>query len=59
MWYSNRSPIFRPTPAGERERRHRDAIERYAAVLDRYCRSDPYNWFNFFDFWRERNESIA
>lgn len=28
------------------------AIERYAAVLDRYCRSDPYNWFNFFDFWR-------
>jgi predicted LPLAT superfamily acyltransferase len=27
------------------------AVERYAAVLDRYCRSDPYNWFNFFDFW--------
>jgi predicted LPLAT superfamily acyltransferase len=20
-------------------------------VLDRYCRSDPYNWFNFYDFW--------
>jgi len=30
------------------------AIERYAALLDRYCRSDPYNWFNFFDFWRAR-----
>ena len=30
----------------------RSAIERYAAVLERYCRSDPYNWFNFFDFWR-------
>jgi predicted LPLAT superfamily acyltransferase len=27
------------------------AVERYAAVLDKYCRSDPYNWFNFFDFW--------
>jgi len=27
------------------------AIERYAALLDQYCRSDPYNWFNFFDFW--------
>ena len=25
----------------------------YAALIDRYCRSDPYNWFNFFDFWRE------
>jgi predicted LPLAT superfamily acyltransferase len=29
-----------------------EAIDRYAAVLDRYCRSDPFNWFNFFDFWR-------
>jgi predicted LPLAT superfamily acyltransferase len=27
------------------------AIERYAALLEQYCRSDPYNWFNFFDFW--------
>jgi predicted LPLAT superfamily acyltransferase len=27
------------------------AIERYAAVLEHYCRTDPYNWFNFFDFW--------
>lgn len=30
----------------------RAAVERYAALLDRYCRSDPYNWFNFFDFWQ-------
>jgi len=30
----------------------RDAVERYAALLDRHCRRDPYNWFNFFDFWR-------
>jgi len=30
----------------------RSAVERYAELLDRYCRSDPYNWFNFFDFWR-------
>ena len=30
----------------------REAVERYAALLDKYCRSDPYNWFNFFDFWR-------
>jgi predicted LPLAT superfamily acyltransferase len=27
------------------------AIGRYAALLEQYCRSDPYNWFNFFDFW--------
>ena len=29
-----------------------EAITRYTALLDHYCRSAPYNWFNFFDFWR-------
>lgn len=43
---------FSTTPAGVRNVAVRSAIERYAAVLDRYCRSDPYNWFNFYDFWR-------
>ncbi len=28
------------------------AITRYAALLDRYCRMAPYNWFNFFEFWQ-------
>ena len=28
-----------------------EAIKRYAALVEKYCRSDPYNWFNFFDFW--------
>ena len=28
------------------------AITRYAALLDHYCRTAPYNWFNFFDFWQ-------
>jgi len=35
----------------------RAAVERYAALLDKYCRSDPYNWFNFFDFWQEPRHS--
>jgi predicted LPLAT superfamily acyltransferase len=43
-----------PPIAGEIER----AIERYAALLERYCRSDPYNWFNFFEFWPEPPESL-
>jgi predicted LPLAT superfamily acyltransferase len=30
----------------------RVAVERYAELLDLHCRRDPYNWFNFFDFWR-------
>jgi predicted LPLAT superfamily acyltransferase len=27
-------------------------ITRYAARLEHYCRLAPYNWFNFYDFWR-------
>ena len=27
-------------------------IARYAARLEHYCRRAPYNWFNFYDFWR-------
>jgi len=39
------------------EPRQRDAavqaaLERYAALLEKHVRRDPYNWFNFFDFWR-------
>lgn len=35
------------------------AVEQYAAMLEKYCRSAPYNWFNFFDFWQplQRAES--
>ena len=46
---------FSAIPAGARNVAVRSAIERYAAVLDQYCRSDPYNWFNFYDFWRTQD----
>ncbi|MBN8461203.1 MAG: acyl-CoA synthetase [Dechloromonas sp.] len=29
------------------------AQRRYAGRLAHYCRLAPYNWFNFFDFWRK------
>ena len=29
-----------------------DAATRYVARLEHYCRSAPYNWFNFYEFWR-------
>jgi predicted LPLAT superfamily acyltransferase len=47
---------FSRTAAGQREVEVHRAIERYAALLDRYCRSDPFNWFNFFDFWRGQSD---
>jgi len=49
--------VFRPLAdfsqpsRGGREAAVREAIERYVAILEEYCRSDPYNWFNFYDFW--------
>jgi predicted LPLAT superfamily acyltransferase len=39
------------------DRRHRDAAivaaqQQYVDRLAHFCRQAPYNWFNFFDFWR-------
>jgi predicted LPLAT superfamily acyltransferase len=28
-------------------------VRAYAARLEHYCRESPFNWFNFFDFWRD------
>jgi predicted LPLAT superfamily acyltransferase len=42
---------FTHTRSGEREAEVEEAIRRYAALLEKYCRLYPYNWFNFFDFW--------
>lgn len=42
---------FSETRSGEREAAVAAAIQRYVALLEKYCHSDPYNWFNFFDFW--------
>ena len=35
-----------------RDARVREAVERYAARLEHYCREAPYNFFNFYAFWR-------
>jgi predicted LPLAT superfamily acyltransferase len=44
---------FSTVGSSERAAAVADAIARYAALLEKYCHSDPYNWFNFFDFWRD------
>jgi predicted LPLAT superfamily acyltransferase len=28
------------------------AIQLYAEGIEKHCRNAPYNWFNFFDFWK-------
>jgi predicted LPLAT superfamily acyltransferase len=36
----------------DRDAAIRQAVVAYARVLERHCRAEPFNWFNFFDFWR-------
>jgi predicted LPLAT superfamily acyltransferase len=47
-------PFADELDAGRRDRdvRLRPWIARYAERLEHYCRLAPYNWFNFYDFWR-------
>ncbi len=37
--------------AAPMEERIASLMRRYVALLERYCRDAPYNWFNFYDFW--------
>ena len=30
----------------------RQAMQHYVAGIERHCRNAPYNWFNFYDFWK-------
>ena len=30
----------------------RQAMQRYVSGIERHCRNAPYNWFNFYDFWK-------
>ena len=50
---------FSVTPANQRAAEIEEAVARYAKVLEKICRSHPYNWFNFHDFWRGVDNSSA
>jgi predicted LPLAT superfamily acyltransferase len=39
-------------PGAERRKAIDQLSLRYAERLEHYCRIAPYNWFNFYDFWR-------
>lgn len=35
----------------DREKDLQVLVQRYATRLEHYCRTAPFNWFNFYDFW--------
>lgn len=39
-------------PRGERAKRVHELAAAYASRLERHCLADPYQWFNFYDFWK-------
>lgn len=46
-----------PIPRRERAAAVPALIRRYAARLEHHVRDAPFNWFNFYDFWGEREHS--
>ncbi|MGN6650536.1 LpxL/LpxP family acyltransferase [Trinickia sp.] len=48
---------FSETARGDRAAQVDAAVTRYAGLLEKHCRQAPYNWFNFFDFWRESTQT--
>lgn len=49
IWFYDGTPVPRP----ERDKRAVEMAQRYATILETLCRRDPYNWFNFFNIWRD------
>jgi predicted LPLAT superfamily acyltransferase len=50
--YLERFADFSREVGENRDRLIEELLERYAGRLEHYCRIAPYNWFNFYDFWR-------
>jgi predicted LPLAT superfamily acyltransferase len=44
---------FSQVERGERDAAVKAAVQAYADSLARLCKLAPYNWFNFFDFWKK------
>jgi predicted LPLAT superfamily acyltransferase len=36
----------------QRDRVVEEVLRHYVGRLEHYCRLEPYNWFNFYDFWK-------
>jgi predicted LPLAT superfamily acyltransferase len=46
-------------PRRERQALLNEWAAKFAARLEHYTRLDPYNWFNFYDFWHRPDDSAS
>jgi predicted LPLAT superfamily acyltransferase len=57
--YAPSAQPFAPTGAVPRAARDKHAeklAQGYAVALEEWCFRAPYQWFNFFEFWRDEVE---
>jgi predicted LPLAT superfamily acyltransferase len=40
-----------PVPRRERAKELEERVQRYASRLEHYCKLEPLQWYNFYDFW--------
>lgn len=57
--YFEKLADFSEVPAGGRQAQMEQAMDRYAALLEKYGRLSPHNWFNFYDFWQPAADAAA
>ena len=50
--YFERLVDMRDVPRAQRNAVLEQSLRRYVGRLEHYCRLAPYNWYNFYDFWR-------
>jgi predicted LPLAT superfamily acyltransferase len=54
--YTATTQVFAPAgvvPRAEREKHAEQLAQKYAAALEDGCVEAPYQWFNFYEFWRD------
>lgn len=44
-------------PRRERDKRAHELLEQYVGVLESQCQQAPFEWFNYFPFWHDAQES--
>ncbi len=42
-------------PRSRRQEAMQEAVQNFAAALEKQCREHPYCWFNFFDYWQSKH----